>query len=230
MKLPKIELRPLPESIVVVAFPDAFKESHLAISSNVTQDFFIVQAPCDMIQITRPEVPWLTLSKPAPVSAEVSRIDYQATDNTRLMRKLPVILVVHGKPYQIEFIQQGGYLVQDEMVRVLNSPLTIDFLVAVTYIASLIKKIPIPPIKLIVAIIAVLAIIALSIAIAAVRHAFINVPEPRPLSTDTNGIPITIFPGLSVDTLPLKNVSAEDQTIALQMTKEIYWFIKQIAS
>ena len=223
-------MRPLPESIVVAAFPEACKESRLALPPKETGDFFIVQAPCDEIEITQPKMPWLTLSKPVPISSGMSRIDYQATDNTSLTRKLSVAMTVRGKSYRLEFIQQSGGLVQEEMVHVLNSPLTIDFLVAVTYIASLIKKIPVPPIKLVVAIIAILAIVVLSIAIATARHAFINVPEPKPLSTDTNGVPITIFPGLSVYTLPLKNIAAEDQTITLQTAKEIYWLIKQITS
>lgn len=229
MKLRKIELRPLPESIMMVAFPDAYKESRPANPFKQTSDFFIVQAPSHEIEIPQKVMPWLKLIGPEAIGSDVSQIDYQADNNTMLIRVQPVDIKVSGKLYRIEFIQQSGYLVQNEMVRVLNSPLNLDFLVAITYIASLIKKIPVPPIKLIAVIVAVLAIVALSIVISVARSAFINVPEPKPLSIDTNGVPITIFSGFSVSqVLPLKNIAAEDQTIALQTVKELYWLIKQV--
>ncbi|MBV6447893.1 hypothetical protein [Nitrosomonas sp.] len=215
---------------MMVAFPLAYKENLREPIYKQKSDFFIVLAPSDEIVILTKDMPWLKLNGPKAIGDDISQIDYQAKNNTRLPRRAqPVEIKVNGKTYEIKFIQQSGYLVQDEMVRVLNSPLNLDFLVAITYIASLIKKIPVPPIKLIAVIVAALAIVALSIAISLVRRAFINVPEPNPLSVDTNDVPINIFPGFSVPhVLPLKNIAAEDQTIALQTVKELYWLIKQV--
>jgi len=228
LNFPKIELRPLPECIVVVAFPDAYKQSTLVPAAG-QEDFFIIQAPVKEIEIDTTGTQWLKLLTPKAIGSAISQVNYRAKDNAGPNRKLYTALRVRNKSYQIEFMQQGGALVQKEMVRVLNSPLNIDFLVAITYIASLIKKIEPPPIKIIVTIIAAVAIIALSLAISAARHAFDNVPEPKPLSTDTNGVPITIFPGLSLPQgLPLEFVATEDQLIALQTVKELYWLLKQV--
>lgn len=173
-------------------------------------------------------VQWLTLSPPEKIVDGLSKISYQAQDNTQLSRVLSVSIAVRGEAYEVLFNQQGGYLVQDELVRTLNCPLTIDFQVAIKFIADLIKKIPIPPIKLIVMIIAVLVIIVLGFVISAIRHAFVNVPEPNPLSDNTNGIPIMAVPGVRVSPpFPMVSIAAEDQTIALQTVRQIYWLIKQ---
>lgn len=228
---PKRDWRPLPKSLVVVAFPTAYRQSPLATPEQAaTGDFFIVQAAPEQIELPLTKLDWLTLSQPEALSAGMSRVDYRADDNTVKARRLSLPVTVRGQPYRIEFAQQPGLLVQDEMTRVLNTPLTIDFQVAIGFVADLIKKIPIPPIRLLVALIAILAIVALSLAMAALRHAFVDVPEPKPLSTDTNGVAIDIVPGVSVTgVLPLADIAAEDQTIALQTVKEIYWLVKQIA-
>jgi hypothetical protein len=236
LNLPRLELRPLPSSVVVVAFPEAYGQSGWKPPAGYAGDFFVVQAPASEIEIPQKKISsWLTLSEPEEIWGGASRINYTADDNTLSAKQTPVPLKVRGKLYQVEFIQQGGYLVQDEMVQTLNSPLTVDFAVAVTYIASLIKKIPLPPIKLLVTIVAVLAIVALGFIIAAARHAFANVPEPEPLSFVTNGSPIIIVPGISVPGevfeeagKKLQGIAAEDLTIALQTVKEIYWLLKQV--
>jgi len=221
--------RPLPETIVVVAFPTACRQaSQPAPSATAGGDFFLVQADSKDIDLPRPVIGWLALSPATTVAAGLSRVDYLADDNTLPVRSLQVPVVVRGTPYAVTFLQQPGALVQMELTRTLNCPLNIDCLIAVTFIADLLKKIPVPPIKLIVMVIVVLAIVALGFAVSALRHAFAAAPEPKPLSTDTNGVPITIVPGIAVSQgLPLANVAAEDQTIALQTVKEIYWLIKQ---
>lgn len=222
--------RPLPASVVVVAFPDAGDNamSNSGISASES-DFFLVEADSEDIELPHHVVDWLTLSPATPIAAGLSRIDYRAEDNTRSGRHVEVPVVVRRKPYAVTFSQQPGELVQTELVRTLNCPLNIDCLVAVTYVASLIKKIPVPPIKLIVTIIAILALVALGFVVSALRHSFASVPEPKPLSTDTNGVPIVVVPGVAVSHgLPLANVAAEDQTIALQTIKEIYWLVKQV--
>lgn len=171
---------------------------------------------------------WLTLIPPESIVDGLSKVGYQAQDNTQLSRALAVPVTVREKTYHVLFNQQSGYLLQDELVRTLNCPLTIDFQVAIKFIADLIKEIPIPPIKLIVMIIAVLVIIALGFIVSAIRHAFVNVPEPNPLSSDTNGIPIVAVPGVTVSPpFPMMQIAAEDQTIALQTVRQVYWLIKQ---
>lgn len=221
--------RPLPEKIVVVAFPTACSQASQPASPAMAEgDFFLVQADSKDIDLPRPVMDWLSLSPATAVAAGLSRVDYRAADNTRPARSLQMPVVVRGTHYAVTFLQQPGLLVQMELTRTLNCPLNIDCLVAVTFIADLLKKIPIPPIKLIVMAIVVLAIVALGFVVSALRHAFAAVPEPKPLSTDTNGVPITIVPGVAVSQgLPLAHVAAEDQTIALQTVKEIYWLIKQ---
>ncbi len=222
--------RPLPAKVVVVAFPQAYLQYPSGRGlDGYSGDFILVQANPGDIQVPDSAGDWLSLSPPVPLSPGLSRVNYQATDNTLSLRRLSVPVGVRGKTYAVEFMQQPGELVQTQMVRVLNSPLTLDCLIAVSFIASLIKKIPIPPIKAIVAVIAVVALLALGMAVALVRRRFILVPEPLPLSTDTNGVPITIVPGVSVsNVLPLENVLAENQTIALQTVKAVYWLLKQV--
>ncbi|AVS86314.1 hypothetical protein C8239_17415 [Paracidovorax avenae] len=221
--------RPLPEQVVVVAFPTAYRQA-AGPGAGSPAGFFIVQAPAWDIALPRSDFGWLQLSAPEAISPGWSRVAYQAEDNTLGTRSVPVPVVVRRRSYAVDFLQQPGLLVQTEMVRVLNSPLNIDALMAVMFIASLIRKIPIPPIKLLVTVLALLALVALGMAVSLLRHAFAGVPEPRPLSTDTNGVPIEVFPGLSVSRgLPLAQVPAEDQTIALQTVKEIYWLLRQAA-
>ncbi|BFO57769.1 hypothetical protein [Acidovorax sacchari] len=221
--------RPLPEQVVVVAFPTACWQA-AGPGTGSPAGFFIVQAPAPDIDLPRSDFGWLQLSAPEAISPGWSRVAYQAEDNTLGTRSIPVPVVVRRRRYAVDFLQQPGLLVQTEMVRVLNSPLNIDALMAVMFIASLIRKIPLPPVKLLVTVLALLALVALGMAVSLLRHAFAGVPEPRPLSTDTNGVPIEVFPGLSVSRgLPLPQVPAEDQTIALQTVKEIYWLLKQAA-
>ncbi|WCM92837.1 hypothetical protein M5C99_21245 [Acidovorax sp. NCPPB 2350] len=222
--------RPLPEQVVVVAFPTACTQAAWPGAAGAPASFFIVQAPTEDITLPQSDLGWLRLSQPEPIAPGWSRVAYQADDNTLDTRSVPVPVVVRQHRYAVEFLQQAGLLVQTEMVRVLNSPLNIDCLMAVMFIASLIKKIPVPPIKVLVTVLAVLALIALGMAVSLLRHSFAGVPEPLPLSTDTNGVPITVVPGVSVSQgLPLAQVPAEDQTIALQTLKEIYWLLKQVA-
>lgn len=226
MALPQIKPRPLPYGIVVVAFPNAYQQSGQS-SLNGAEDFFFVMANPEEIQAPG-EIQWLTLNPAEKVVDGLSKINYQAQDNAQLSRALPVPITVREETYYVLFNQQAGYLVQDELVRTLNCPLTIDFQVAIKFIADLIKKIPIPPIKLIVMIIAILVIIALGFIVSAIRHAFVQVPEPDPLSRDTNGIPIMAIPGVNVSNIfPIMEIAAEDQTIALQTVRQIYWLIKQ---
>lgn len=226
---PKFDVRPLPQHLVVAAFPTAYRQSRsTSFSTERPGDFFLIQASPADIELSRADEPWLTLSPPKALCAGLSRVDYRASDNTLAMREQSVTAVVHGKSYQLVFRQQAGELVQEEMVHTLNAPLNIDFLVAITFIADLIKKISVTYIQVLAAIIAIVAIVVLAFVISALRHSFLDVPEPKPLSTDTNGVPIVLFPGVSIpEGLPLDTFAAEDQTIALQTVKEIYWLVKQ---
>lgn len=224
------DMRPLPERIVVVAFPDAIGQAmpRLAASSRES-DFFVVQADSQDIVLPHNGVNWLKLSPPTAIAAGISRVGYSVKDNTESARHVEVPVTVRGKRYAVTFSQQPGELVQLELVRTLNCPLNLDCLIAVTFVADLIKKIPVPPIKLVVTIVAILAIVALGFVVSTLRHGFVTVPEPKPLSTDTNKVPITVIPGVAVSYgLPLANVAAEDQVIALQTIKAIYWLIKQV--
>lgn len=221
--------RPLPAHIVVVAFPAADGKSAAGSILSVSENnFFVIEADSEDIVLPHRDLDWLTLSPATALATGLSRVDYRAKDNTRLTRHVEVPVLVRRKSYVVKFSQQPGELVQTQLGRTLNCPLNLDCLVAITLIASLIKKIPIPPAKLIVMIVAILAIVALSFIVSTVRHGFVNVPEPKPLSTDTNGISITVMPGVAIPHgLPLADVAAEDQTIALQTIKEIYWLVKQ---
>jgi hypothetical protein len=218
----------VPKSIAIVAFPDAYKQSGTALPVDYDGDFFVVQADEKHIKSVSSDAQWLAIDGVERIVDGVSRVRYSALDNTLSRRSCAVQVKIGDQVYQVEFRQQPGELVQYEMVRVLNSPLNLDFLVAITFIAGLIKKIDFQPVQIIVFVIAVVAIVVLSIAIAVIRHAFADVPEPKPLSTDTNGVPIVLVPNVSISQgLPLASVAAEDQTIALQTLKEIYWLAKQ---
>lgn len=219
--------RPLPEQLAIVAFPGAYTQA--GTPEAPPGDFFIVRADASEVSLPGHEASWLTVSPPAAIVPGMCRIAYSATDNTRLARHVEVPVVVKGKRYGVMIRQQAGELVQMELTRTLNCPLNLDVLIAIGFIASLIQKIPLPPIKLIVTIVAILALIALGFAVSALRHGFARVPEPKPLSTDTNGVPITLFPGISIPgLLPLAGIAAEDQTIALQTVQEIYWLIEEV--
>lgn len=228
MKRP--EPRPVPESIVVVAFPQAYRQN-AQWAAQAVQDAFVVMAESRDVDVQPAAADWLSLSAPERLAPGVSKVPYQATANTRLGRAVTVALRVNGAPYHIEFVQQGGYLTQDELIRALNAPLTVDFLVAVTFIAQQIKKISPPPIKYVVLLIAVVAIIALGFAISAARHAFIDVPEPKPLSTDTNGVPLALIPmpgaRIPYAVFPFNGLAAEDQLILLQTVQQVYWLVRQ---
>ncbi|HEY4093568.1 MAG TPA: hypothetical protein VGN46_18830 [Luteibacter sp.] len=222
--------RPLPEQVVIVAFPGAYAQQGVPVSApSPPSDFFIVRADASEVSLPGHTADWLTVSPPTAIVQGVCRIAYRATDNTRVARHVEVPVVVKGARYAVMFRQQAGELVQFELVRTLNSPLNIDCLVAIGFIASLIQKIPVPPIKLIVMVLVVLALIALGFAVSAIRHGFVGVPEPKPLSTDTNGTPIVVIPGIAIPgLLPLAGIAAEDQTIALQTIQEIYWLIEEV--
>jgi hypothetical protein len=206
----------------VVAFPGA------GTTPAPPSDFFLVEADSQDIRVPSHPAEWLTLSPAVRIADGLSQVDYRAADNTLSVRHVDVRVQVRQQHYAVRFSQQPGELVQTEMTRTLNCPLNLDCLIAVCFIASLINEIPIPPIKYLVAILAILAIVVLSLVVIAIRHAFFTVPEPKPLSTDTNGVPIIVFPGMTVaHGLPLANIAAEDQVIALQTIKEIYWLLKQ---
>ncbi|MBM7131229.1 hypothetical protein ISS99_17010 [Dyella mobilis] len=222
----------MPEQLVVVAFTNAYEQLPWPDRAPSAEgDFFVVMADSKDVSVPLRTIEWLTLSTPVALGPGVSRIDYKATDNTLSKRRVEAPVVVKGTHYSVVFLQQPGLLVQDELTRTLNCPLNLDCLIAICFIADLINKIPLPPIRLIVLVVAVLALVALGFVVVAIRAAFAGVPEPKPLSTDTNGVPIVVVPGVSVPQgLPLANVRAEDQTIALQTVKEIYWLIKQVAA
>lgn len=226
-----VRLRPVPERIRLLAFPDAgTRDASGAGAAAAPGAFFVVQADCTDVRLSPDVADWLSLSPPTPIATGLSRVDYRADDNVRAARRAPVTLTVRGRPYTVTFEQQPGDLVQLELVRTLGCPLNLDVLVAVGFVAGLIQKIPVPPVRLLVLVVAILALIALGFVVAAVRHGFAAVPEPQPLSTDTGGLPVTVIPGVALARgLPLPGVVAEDQTIALQTLKAIYWLIKQVA-
>jgi hypothetical protein len=222
--------RPLPEQVIIVAFTTAYDQlvwpDHMPPAQG---DFFVVMADSRDISIPSPTLEWLTLSSPVAIGPGVSQIGYQAKDNTLRKRRVDAPVIVQGKRYSVTFLQQPGELVQTELTRTLNCPLNLDCLIAIGFVAQLIQKIPLPPIRLIVLVVAILALLGLMFVVMALRHAFAEVPEPKPLSTDTHGVPIIVVPGIALSQgLPLANVRAEDQTIALQTLKAMYWLIKQV--
>lgn len=221
--------RPLPDEIVIVAYPEAFLPAERQAGSAIPGAFFVVMAPPADIHIAPPAQPWLKLGIPTSIGSDLSRIDYAATTNPRQARTQDITVSVRQRQYQVHFRQAGGALAQKEMVGLLNAPANLDCLVAVTYAASLIRKLQPPPLKLVVLIVAVLAVVAIAFAVATLRHAFIDVPEPAPLSTDSLGIPINLFPGLTAPAglLPLPGIAVEDQVIALQMLRQLYWLLRQ---
>lgn len=220
--------RPLPEQVIVVAFPESWKQ--LAWPSGSPRpdgDFLVVQAGSGDVSVPRHDIDWLTLRDATPLGPDMSRVDYVAQDNVGGKRRLIATIDVKGTPYEVIFIQQPGDLVQDELARTLNCPLNLDCQIAIGFIADLIQKIPIPPIKYIVLIVAMLAILVLAALVMALRRAFAGVPEPRPLSTNIHGVKLVIVPGVPAPPIfPTEAVVAEDQTIELQALRAIYWLGK----
>ncbi|PPU97073.1 hypothetical protein XpopCFBP1817_05620 [Xanthomonas populi] len=218
----------MPVQVLVVAFPAAY-EQYPQSQRLETQCFFLVHADATQVRIASYDTRWLSLEDPSQIAPGLTQINYRTTDNTLARRQIAVPILVNEERYEVEFVQQAGHLLQTQMVQVLNCPLNLECLMAVIFIATLIKKIPLPPIKLLVALIAALALAALGVVIALIRRSFADVPEPRPLSTETNGTPIVLFPGMSLlHGLPLQAMRAENQTIALQTIKEMYWLVKQV--
>ncbi|KAF1007449.1 MAG: hypothetical protein GAK28_01791 [Luteibacter sp.] len=219
--------RPLPEQVIVVAFPRAWKKAPWPAGASAPEgDFFIVQAASQAVSIPRLQIEWLTLRAATPLGPTMSRIDYIATDNIQGRRQLRAPVIIEGTTYEVAFIQQPGDLVQDELVRTLNCPLNLDCQIAIGFVADLIKKIPIPPIRYLVLVVAALAVLALGVVIVALRRMFAGVPEPPPLSTDIHGIPIVIVPSLPIRLpFPLEDIPAESQTIDLQTLRAVYWLV-----
>ncbi len=219
MNIPSSMRRPLPARVVVVAFPEA----------GGVDGFFLVAADSREVEVPSRPADWLSLAQAVPVAPALSRIEYRAGDNPWPSRQVDVSVRVGAKRYVVTFVQQAGALVQTQLVRTLNCPLNIDCLVAVCFVADLVSKIPVPPLRYLVAGLAVLAILALGLAVVVVRRGFAGVPEPAPLSTDTRGVPIMVIPGLEISHgLPLRHVAAEEQTIALQTVRAVYGLIKQL--
>ncbi|MEO6278183.1 hypothetical protein [Roseateles sp.] len=216
--------RPLPKSLVLVAFPSA-----AAAAGSPTPVPLVINADAADVGLPASPPDWLQLAAPHALAPGLCRVDCVAGDNPWATRQTRLSVTVNGRPWEVEFTQQPGLLVQTEQIQVLNTPLTVDMAVLVTWVASLINDIEVPPIQLLVTVLAVLALIALGVIAALLRHLFVNVPEPRPLSTDTLGQPVVVFPGFSLPgVLPLKAFAAEDQTIALQTVKAIYWLLRQV--
>lgn len=215
--------RPLPQRLVLVAFPSA------AGSGSPAPVPLVIRADAAAVTLPASLPDWLQLAAPQAIAPGLCRVDCTAGDNPQTTRQARLSFTVQGHPWVVEFTQQPGLLVQTEQIRVLNTPLTVDMLVLVTWVASLINDIEVPPIQLLVTVLAVLALIALGLITALLRHLFINVPEPHPLSTDTLGQPVVVIPGVGLSgVLPLKAFAAEDQTIALQTVKAIYWLLRQV--
>ncbi|MEQ4575325.1 hypothetical protein [[Pseudomonas] boreopolis] len=219
------EPRPLPARIVVAAFQDAGPTQGDA--GDGEGDFFLVQAASPDVRLAAPDQDWLQLQSPVSLAPTLSRIGFSAVDNAGAARSASVPLEVCGRSYRVEFVQQSGELVQMQLARTLNSPLNLDCLIAVCYVAGLIEKLS-PPLEVIALSIAILAIVALALTVAIARHAFVRVPEPRPQSVDTGGVPIVVVPGFPSPALPLKSLRAEDQTIALQAARAVYRLMQQL--
>ncbi|KAG9609319.1 hypothetical protein KCV01_g3871, partial [Aureobasidium melanogenum] len=230
MAAPRRTPRPLPEQVIVVAFPDAWSKVSWPYGTRRPDgDFFVVQAGSHEVSLPAPVVQWLTLRTAVPLGPDMSRVDYIAQTNVDGRRRLTAPVIVKGTSYEVTFIQQPGDLVQDELARTLNCPLNLDCQIAVGFVADLIQKIPVPPIKYIVLLIAVFAIVALAGIVMALRRAFVDVPEPRPLSTNIHDIPIVVVPGVPVPfPVPTEAFAAEDQTIGLQALRAIYWLVKLV--
>ncbi|RTL42013.1 MAG: hypothetical protein EKK53_12710 [Burkholderiales bacterium] len=221
MPSPRSQPRPLPESLTLVAFPAA--------ADHPAPVPLFIRANAAQIQLPPSPPPWLTLAAPAQLAPGLSRVDCTAADNPRQTLNATLLFRVSGQDWPVRVTQQPGLLGQFEQVHLLNTPLTVDMAVLVTYAAQLINDIEVPPIQLVVTIVAVLALIALGVIAALVRHLFVNVPEPKPLSTDTLGQPVVVVPGVAVSgLLPLTGFAVEDQTIALQTLKSIYWLLRQL--
>lgn len=216
-------VRPLPASLVLVAFPSASGPgAPVAVP-------LVVSAPAADVVLPPDPPDWLSLAAPQAIAPGLCEVGCIAADNPRAVRRVHLAFTVQGNPWDVEFAQQPGLLTQTEQIRVLNTPLTVDMTVLVTWVASLINDIELPPIQLVVTVLAVLALVALGLIAALLRHLFADVPEPRPLSTDTLGQPVVVVPGISVSgVLPLKALAVEDQTIALQTVKAIYWLLRQL--
>ena len=216
--------RPLPQSLVLVAFSSA------AGSGSPSAVPLVISADAAAVTLPASPPPWLQLTAPQALASGLCSVDCTAADNPRGPRLVSLRFIVRGHPWEVEFRQQPGLLTQTEQVRVLNTPLTVDMLVLVTWVASLLDDIEVPPIQLAVTVLAVLALVTLGLIAALLRHLFINVPEPRPLSADTLGEPVVVVPGFSLPpgVLPSTAFAAEDQTIALQTVKAIYWLLRQV--
>ncbi len=221
------EPRPLPQQLWVVAFPSAAGPGTTCPSGCGLLSFY-VQAAKAQVQLG-PTPTWLSVQGVFEVAPRCCRVDLCVQDNPRQAREAALPVQVGQHHYRLMLQQQAGLLLQDTQLQVLNAPLTVDMSVAVTFIAQQIQKIPIPPLKLLVAVLAALALVALGLVVSAARHAFVNLPEPAPLSTDTLGQPIQVLPGLALTgVLPLPGVPLEDQTIALQTLRSIYWLLREV--
>ncbi len=223
MVLPPAATRPLQQSLVLVAFPSA------AGGNGPTPVPLFISADAEQVGLPASPPDWLQLSLPHAIAPGLCRVGCTASDNPRHARRSRLAFTVQGRAWEVEFTQQPGLLLQTEQIRVLNTPLTVDMAVLVTWVASLINDIEVPPIQVLVTVLAVLALVAIGLIVALQRHLFVNVPEPRPLSTDSVGQPVVVFPGVNLHgELPLKDIAAEDQTIALQTVKAIYWLLRQV--
>ncbi|RTL24393.1 MAG: hypothetical protein EKK52_01285 [Burkholderiales bacterium] len=214
-------VRPVPASLQMVAFPSALHPPEPVP--------LVVSAPAAAVTLPDRSPDWLHLRHPRDLAPGLCRVDCHPSDNPRATRRARLAISVSGRPWEVEFIQQPGLLLQTEQIRLLNAPLNLDMLILVSWVADLINDLEFPPLQAIVTVLAVLALLALGLMLALLRRLFAAVPEPCPLSNDTLGQSVIIVPGVAVSgLLPSLLLPAEDQVIGLQTVKSIYWLLRQL--
>lgn len=217
-------INPFPHELVIVPFPSAVNAYPAGIMGNQAASLYIPVARQE-VELQPSSVHWFTAVKDLNTDPQSCMIRIMAEDNIGKRRSAEIQIKIDDQLFSCTLKQPGGYLIQCEMVRVLNSPLAIDLLIAVTFIADKIKKIKVPPVKLLVMVIIIIVMITLAILISLARHLFVDIPEPPPLSTNTGNQTIN-FNGIPIKPMPLADIAVTDQLIALQTMKEIYWFVR----
>lgn len=146
---------PMASRLVLAAFPSAVAQAHRAtlgssadahgpspLANHGVQVY--VCADASRIELPPAPPPWLTLGTPHAVGPGLACIVAHSQDNPRGERTADLVFTINGRRWPLRVVQQPGLLVQTQLVRVLNSPLTVDMEVAVTYLASLLNDIPVP--------------------------------------------------------------------------------------
>lgn len=196
-----------PETVIITAYPvsvDNGYSSEAYVFSNSIQDLTVGTSPH-----------WLKAK--THYKNNCIKITFNPGNNTGKERDAGITIYKSGQVAgKVNVIQYSGEFIESRMKQLMQTPMNMDMGIALKFLAGKVKDIP-EPFNFIAVIIVVILIALIGLILLVIRAAFINIPDPLPLTK----------PFLEPPNLPVLGVPVESQLILNQTYLCILYFVME---